>query len=51
MVAQLGVRVVVTDDLASYRALAEQSGVACRFRVQRWVATSARRENEAILRL
>lgn len=46
LVAQLGVRVVVTDDLTSYRASAEQSGVArqvCRFHVQRW---ERRRLNE-----
>ncbi|MFN4292966.1 MAG: transposase [Thermoflexales bacterium] len=46
LVARLGVRVVVTDDLAGYRGAAEQSGVVrqvCWFHVQRWVR---RRLNE-----
>jgi transposase-like protein len=51
LVQRLGVSVVVTDDLASFRPVAEKLGLehqVCQFHVRRWVS-KALRELQAIL--
>jgi len=45
LVQRLGVKVIVTDDLNSYRKVAEQLGVeqqVCQFHVRRWVGVALR---------
>jgi transposase-like protein len=51
LVKQLGVSVVVTDDLASYRQVAEKLGVeqqVCQFHVRRWVGRTLRELSESL---
>jgi transposase-like protein len=50
-VKQLGVSVIVTDDLASYRVVARQLGLdhqVCQFHLRRWVGRSLRQLRETV---
>jgi transposase-like protein len=51
LVQRLGVSVVVSDDLASFRKVADQLGVehqVCQFHVRRWVGRSLRELSEIV---
>ena len=51
LVKRLGVSVIVTDDLASYRTVAEKLGLehqVCQFHVRRWVGRSLRELRKTI---
>lgn len=51
LVQRLGVSVIVTDDLASYRTVSEKLGVehqVCQFHVRRWVGKALRELRETV---
>jgi len=51
LVQRLGVSVIVTDDLASFRSVAEKLGVehqVCQFHVRRWVGRTLRELKETV---
>lgn len=51
LVQRLGISVIVTDDLASFRSVAEKLGVehqVCQFHVRRWVGRTLRELKETV---